>query len=360
MVNSQLSIVIVGVGAMGTLFAGRIAPYVEVAMLGHWPEALAALRTDGVQVVGSDGQMTTAQVRVYDDAAHVPPADFALILVKSHQTAAAAEAVAQFLQPAGIALTLQNGLGNDEILRQKLGDERVAVGVTSQGARLLRPGVVQDTGAGPVTVTKGHEVVERFVVEVLQPAGFDTHLTDNPAQLIWEKLVVNAVINPVTALLQVPNGFLAEHSMAHELVQLITGEVVAVAQAVGVTVSDPIERVMQVARATAVNRSSMSQDLATGRLTEIEAINGAIAQLGKQYHVKIPANDLLTYLIQLAQNGHNWQQMMSTRAMSSGPAAACLYYLFMLERIRDHAHDAKAIAQIEAEHQFIRQKHWLG
>ncbi|MER3545320.1 MAG: 2-dehydropantoate 2-reductase [Chloroflexota bacterium] len=294
-----MRIAIIGIGAMGCLFGARLAPLADVVMVGTWPEGLAALRERGITLADAQGERTIP-VQVADAAAS-PPCDLALILVKSYQTARAARQAAEWLAPQGLALTLQNGLGNDEVLAASLGAARVALGVTAQGAMLLGPGRVYHAGVGlthlgvtPLTRERLAEVGALF-----RQAGLETHLTENIAGLVWGKLVVNSAINPLTALLRVPNGALLQNERARALMEAVAWETAHVAQAQGIRLpfDDPAERVREVAARTAHNRSSMLQDVLRGAPTEIEAINGAVVRAGQRLGVPTPINATLWRLV---------------------------------------------------------------
>ncbi|MBT4004251.1 MAG: 2-dehydropantoate 2-reductase, partial [Chloroflexi bacterium] len=142
-------ILIVGTGALASLFAAKIsATGIPVTMLGNWKEGLAALRLYGVTLVQPDGKQKAYPIRVVDDSSDCVGMKYALVLVKSWQTARAAKQLKKCLSDDGIAVTLQNGLGNREILESILGEERVALGVTTTGATLLSSGRVRPGGQG--------------------------------------------------------------------------------------------------------------------------------------------------------------------------------------------------------------------
>lgn len=295
------AVTIVGVGAMGCLFAGRLHPLADVTLLGHWPEQIATLRQTGLQLVDPAGHSQLIPVQVSNNPAELPPADLALILVKSYQTAQAAKETAQFLAADGLALTLQNGLGNFETLTACLGPGRVALGVTTQGATLLRPGVVREGGAGPIHLAQAPKM--EAVANLLRAAGFESHLSGRVDSLVWGKLAINAAINPLTAILGVPNGFLAENEVARRLMGQIAEEVAALAQAQAIPLPFPSasQRALEVAQATAANFSSMLQDLSSGRETEIEAICGAVVRSGREHGRPTPLNEALLATIKKLQ-----------------------------------------------------------
>lgn len=290
---------IVGIGALATLFASRLgrAGY-AVTMLGTWPEGLVALRGSGARLVDGNGRERRVRVRVASDPRDCRGAKYALVLVKSWQTERAAAQLAGCLADHGLALTLQNGLGNREILAAGLGRQRVALGSTTTGATLLGPGLAKAGGEGVVSL-QAHERLEPLQ-QALVAAGFQVEVIQDARTLIWSKLVVNSAINPLTAILQIPNGQLLERPAARLLLRALAEETaaVAIAEKVVLAASDPVQMVENVAIRTASNHSSMFQDIQRGAPTEIDAICGAIARAGRQHRVPTPMNQACWQLVQ--------------------------------------------------------------
>ncbi len=216
MINETDSLLVLGTGAMACLFAARLAAAgVPFTMLGNWPEGIQALQQNGVRFVDTDGSQKTYSVRVTDRPADCNGALFAVVLVKSWQTERAARQLKMCLSPDGTALTLQNGLGNREILAKELGAQRVALGVTTLGANLLGPGQVRPAGEGVTTLSAHPRLAP--LADWLRKAGFLVEYAPDANALLWGKLVINAAINPLTALLNVPNGELLARPTAHAL-----------------------------------------------------------------------------------------------------------------------------------------------
>ena len=291
-------ILIVGTGAMASLFAARLASSgVKVKMLGTWQDGLRALRDDGVRVVDDDGDERTFHVDVTDDPADCLGAELVLVLVKTWQTARAAQQLGICLAQNGLALTLQNGLGNLEILQAVLGEERAALGVTTVGATLLEPGLVKNGGNGVISLGKEQRL--RRCAHLFKKAGFVVEEVSNTDSLAWGKLIINAAINPVTALLRIPNGEILEQPAAKSLMAAAAKETASVADALGIQLpfADPVLAVETVARRTAGNLSSMLRDVMRGGQTEIDAINGAVVRAAEAVHVPTPVNQTLWELV---------------------------------------------------------------
>jgi 2-dehydropantoate 2-reductase len=298
MASKPTPLLIVGTGALACLFAARCTNAgKKIAMLGNWPEGVQTLRDQGVCLQEMDGSEKNFPVEVIHTFEKKARFSYALVLVKSWQTERAARQVAEYLTCDGIVLTLQNGLGNREILAQVLGEERVFLGTATTGATLLAPGRVRAGGEGMISLSRGSEM--SIFKQWFQQAGFAVQAVADLDGLVWGKLVVNAAINPLTALLGVPNGALLHLETARVLMAGVAREVAAVAKAQGIQLPflDPITAAEEVARKTAANHSSMLQDIQRGALTEIEAICGAVVATGNKAGVPAPLNETLYRLV---------------------------------------------------------------
>jgi len=290
----QKSLLVCGTGALATLFAARLsAAGWAVTMLGTWSEALETLNRHGAQVEGE----APAPVVAVKDLAACAPVPLALVLVKSWQTGRLARQLADCLAPDGVAITLQNGLGNDALLAQTLGRERVSAGVTTLGAFLSAPGRVCWAGDGPIWL-EADARLDRLAT-VLRQAGFNVERVEDIRPRQWGKLVINAAINPLTALLRVPNGVLLTDPLARDLMGKLARETAAVAAALGIALPflSPEQAVEDVARRTAANQSSMLRDVLRGAPTEIEAINGAVVRAGRAQGADVRLNRLVRDLV---------------------------------------------------------------
>jgi 2-dehydropantoate 2-reductase len=301
--------VVVGAGAMGSLFGCRLASVTQVTLLDPWAEHVAAIQRNGLTIVELDGGETKMAVPATTDPAAVPPADLVVLFVKSHATRYASEQASRFLAPHGLALTLQNGIGNAETMAEVLGADRVVAGVTSHGATLFGPGRVRHAGKGPTYLSTRPEVADRVasVETLLEQAGFEVHIAEDLDTLVWGKLIINVGINALTAILRVPNGQLVEIPATRALMRLAVEEAVAVCRARGIDLpySDPLARVAEVARATGTNRSSMLQDVSRGAATEIGVINEAIVNEGKRLGVDTPVNEALSLMLRAVEGSYN-------------------------------------------------------
>jgi len=291
-------ITIVGTGALASLFASRLAPHTPLTMFGSWREAIEAINTKGL-ILEDDSGSRAFCVKATNDVRECVGTELALVLVKSYQTEKVAKEIKKFLSPKGVALTLQNGLGNYEALASELGEERVAQGVAMQGANMIGAGRVRDGGKGSIHVVE-HPRLTKWV-DVLRNANIEVHESPiiNLQSLIWNKLLINVPINPLTGILRLTNGELLNNEEALQIADQAVSECLAVMTAKGITLPrhSPHNRYREVLFNTSANRSSMFQDILRGAQTEIESINGAVVREGKKSGVPTPINETLYRLV---------------------------------------------------------------
>ena len=296
-----MRIAIVGAGAMGCLLASYLSATHDVWLIDGWQTQIDTITAHGL-TRERDGVLHHSTPRATNNAIEAAPCHVAIVMVKYHQTAWAATQVAQLLAADGICVTLQNGIGGIDVLREHLGAARATQGVTSLGGTLLGPGQVRHAGMGDTVFAQSH--TSAYLAELVtacNESGLPAHFSADIDSLIWGKLVVNVGINALTGLLRVPNGVVASHIGARGLLGQCVAEAVAVATAQGIVLPypDPLAHVLQVATATAHNRSSTLQDVLRGSPSEIPTINGAVVRAGARLGIATPYNQVLLELMQV-------------------------------------------------------------
>ena len=297
-------VLIVGSGAVACLFAARLsAGGVPVTMLGSWPAGLQALSQSGVRLLEPNGTEIVQPVLSLKSLSECMGIRFALVLVKSWQTEIAARQLASCLASDGLALTLQNGFGNYNVLLQALGSRRVAQGALTLGATMIAPGVVRSSGGGVITL--GLHPRLQDMTNLLGRAGMVVETVSDILSVQWGRQVINSAIHPVTALLGIPNGELLLRPSARNLLQTAAREAagVAVARGVHLPYPDPVIACEAIASQTATNISPMLQDVRRGAPTEIEYINGAVVREGEKTGVATPVNRALMLAIKALKPG---------------------------------------------------------
>lgn len=302
-----MKLAVLGPGALGCLVAALFwEAGVEVSLVDYRPDRVAWLRQRGIQVHTLDGGPRVVMVPI-GLAAEAGPCDLTIMAVKAYQTETVARALPALMSQGGMALTLQNGLGNLEAMAGTVGPERLLAGVGLLGVTRQDEGRIIYAGRGAIFigVPAGSRVTgaeTAAVVDLFRHAGLECHPREDIEAVLWEKLVINVGINPLTALLRVPNGALLQLPQAWEVAVAAAQEAQTVAAAAGLKLTgDPAARLSQVCANTAANHSSMLQDILTGRPTEIEALNAQVVIRGRALGLSTPVNDLLTHLLRAAE-----------------------------------------------------------
>jgi 2-dehydropantoate 2-reductase len=289
---------------MGTLFAHRLAEQTPIIMLGSWPEALQAIAAHGISLeVG--GVESSRRVQVYSNPAKLPRIRLALVLVKSWQSECVARQLNQCLAEDGLALSMQNGLGNLEIFQSQLGVDRTALAVTTLGATSTGPGRARFAGQGEIHISQ--EARLNDFADLFHSAGFSIRRTEDLEGAVWGKLVINSAINPLTAIIGCQNGKLLEIDEARWLLDQVAQETAHFAsiQDIRLPFDNPAEMVRRVVKRSAENVSSMLADLKRGAPTEIDYINGAIATLAARMEYPTPLNTFLWKSIRARVSYHS-------------------------------------------------------
>jgi 2-dehydropantoate 2-reductase len=308
-----MKVAILGPGALGCLLAALLRESgVDVFLVDYRPERVARLRRQGIQVHTLEGGHRVVPVPI-GLAPEVGPCALTVVAVKAYQTATAAQVLPGLMSQGGMTLTLQNGLGNLETIARVVGAGRLLAGVGLLGVTRRDEGRIIYAGRGAIYIgaPPGSRVASSeaaAVVDLFRRAGLECQPREDIEAALWEKLVINVGVNPLTALLRVPNGALLQLPEAWEVAVAAAQEAQAVAQATGLILTgDPASRLRQVCTHTAANRSSMLQDILGGRPTEIEALNAQVSTRGRALGLPTPVNDLLTLLLRAATQATPFQ-----------------------------------------------------
>jgi len=308
-----MKIAIVGPGAIGCLLGGLLSRAGhEVWLIDRRPERAALLDRQGVSISGVGGEFN-ASVRATASPTEAGIADLIIVAVKSYDTAAAAQAAQSLVGSQTTVLTVQNGLGNVEVLQSRLGSDRVVAGVTSLGATRLETGQVQHAGRGATVIGElDGRVTDRLkeLAGALSSTGLEVETTTDVVSALWGKLAVNAGINAVATLARVRNGSVVQSESLLGLLRSAVREVEAVAGAKRIEMPEPdlAARAEEVCRRTADNTNSMLQDVRQRRRTEVEAINGAVVREGEAVGVATPVNAVLVALLHGLEEMYQDQQ----------------------------------------------------
>jgi 2-dehydropantoate 2-reductase len=288
---------IVGAGALGALFGQRLAANNEVVLLERKPEVVAAINERGLRV---DGESRPA--RATSGSRDLYGVQALFVFVRATDTLRALRPFAAELSPSTAIVSLQNGLGNEEAIKTSLGGTiPLVIGATTESALTEAPAEVRRIGDGTTVLGSAGaspEVVNR-VVRLLTDAGFRASAAYDIRPHLWGKLIANAAINPVAALLDRPNGVVLTDAYAGEVARSVAQEAATVANAMRIPLpfTDPWSYVRTIVEQTAELDNSMLYDLRAGVPTEVDFINGAVAAAGRRAAVATPYNETLTALM---------------------------------------------------------------
>lgn len=293
---------IVGAGSLGSVVGGLLQEAgAETVLVERNKDEVRHVRDNGLWLEGVSGERLLRPLIVSDpdDAGDV---DLALVMVKSYDTAAAISTVKRIVSDGGLVLTLQNGIGNYEILNAAF-PGRVLLGTTTMGAMTLGPGRFRHTGFGQTHLGEADGTIKSRTSEVAAILGKmnsgPVHVVDNAVGCVWSKLLINAAINAPATLTRVRNGDLPATQAGRDLIHNIIEECLAVVRAkcIGLIFEDPEAQTLAVCEGTFGNINSMFQDILAHRRTEIDFINGAIAREGESLGLTVTVNRTLALLI---------------------------------------------------------------
>jgi 2-dehydropantoate 2-reductase len=297
-----MKICVVGCGAVGSLFAANLATLddVEVWAYDLAQEHVDAINRDGLRLTG--GGEVVGHPHATSDATEIPACDFGIVATKAIHTEAAISATAHVFADGAVA-TVQNGIGNEEVLARHVG--RVIRGTTFPAGKITAPGVVQwdvkgDTTFGPFEDKPASFEEVRRLADVCTRGGMPAMAVSDARGPQWRKVIFNAATNPLGALTGLTHGRVCERPGLRRLASQLVSEGKAVASAQGIVLdSDPEELIDYAARPEVAygHKASMLQDVEARRQTEVDYLNGGIAEFGRKLGVPTPAHESIWALV---------------------------------------------------------------
>jgi len=295
-----MKVAVMGAGAVGCYYGAMLARAGhEVVLIGR-PSHVEAIRAKGLRL----------ETRAFDEqvkldastrADAVRGADLVLFCVKSTDTESAAAEIKPHLSPGALVLTLQNGVDNDERVRSVLPSSEVAAAVVYVATEMAGPGHVKHHGRGELVIAPSRSSEQ--VAQQLAAAGVPTQISGNVRGSLWAKLVLNCAYNALSAITQLPYGELVKGQGVAEVIRDVVTECLAVAKAEGVEIpGDTDAAVRGIAETMPTQYSSTAQDLARGKPTEVDHLNGYVVRRGEALGVPTPANRVLLVLVKLLES----------------------------------------------------------
>jgi 2-dehydropantoate 2-reductase len=289
---------ILGAGAVGSSFGAALSRNHDVTLIGGKAH-VEAVNSKGLSVSGDiDG---TFHLKADTEIRSIPEKTLVILTTKVQDSARAIDGIKNLLRKDTVILILQNGIGNEEIVEHTAGKEvKILRGVLKVAAEFLEPGVVK-FWSGRTIIGQGETAEE--IVEMLNKCGLDAKLSENIDRDVWNKLVVNCVVNPLTAILRVTDGAIIVDSLKKTRIEVVR-ECIAVAEGEGVVLAADLAERIDRTVAGYKNFSSMYQDITKRKKTEIDYLNGKIVEMGKKHGILTPVNETLAGLIRFLE-GNN-------------------------------------------------------
>jgi 2-dehydropantoate 2-reductase len=306
----SLKICIVGCGALGSVMGAHLARLddVEVYAYDVSREHVRAIRERGLQITGATD--FTVKLAATSEAKEVPVCDFGLFATKSLHTRAAVEQTAHVFGDSAAVCSVQNGLGNEEIIAERV--RYVIRGATTMAAHLIGPGhagfeFYSNLWIGPFEPSGTPFERVRQLADLLTRSGLLVVPLQDARGAQWTKLIFNSAVNPVGALTRLHHGAAHHLTPTSALFEALLQEGESVAKALGVALQgDPRDMIAEGARAPGRRNASMLQDILAQRPTEVDFINGAIADRGERIGIPVPLNRALWQLVKGLE--HSWTE----------------------------------------------------
>jgi 2-dehydropantoate 2-reductase len=310
-----MKVLVVGLGAVGTVFSCFLKEHGHrVAGLELEPVA-EIIGRQGVRVTGIWGDHAAKLDELATSAEQIPDRDFDLVIVtvKSFDTEQVSAQIAELLGPNTYVFLAQNGYGNYEAAARSVPEEKIILGRVIFGAETLGPGSsavtvsADDLVLGSPKNLIDHRVLEGFAM-MIDDSGISAQASERVMEYVWGKIIYNLALNSLGAILEVNYGKLAEIEHSRILMNSIIRETFAVLQAMGQRTLWPDAEAFihdfynRLVPTTAAHHASMLQDIRRGRKTEIDALNGAIVELGRKYGIATPVNEVVATLVKAKES----------------------------------------------------------
>ena len=296
-----MKITVIGAGAMGSVYGGHLSRKHHVCLVDTNPDIVTQINREGLKI-DEDGVTNTYYPTAVTDTEGLGEMDLVILFVKSIYSRAALAGNQGVIGEKTRLLTLQNGAGHEDILKEFVPEDRVIIGTTEDNGAVLAPGHVRRGGVGNTNVGMLTEDREEFLPqlkEAFDSCGFQVKIHENIQYLIWDKLFTNVSLSAVTGILLVDMGFIAENEYAWNLTKALIHEAIAVAGALGLSFDEEAvtERVRQTSIGNPAGCTSIRADLRDGRRTEVNTISGSVVTAAGRCGVSVPSHEFVVNMV---------------------------------------------------------------
>lgn len=296
-----MRIAVIGAGAMGSIYGGHLSQQNEVILVDTNQQVVEQINKNGL-LVDENGTTVRYQPKALCDTSEEKPVDLVILFVKALFSRAALENNSALIGPDTRLMTLQNGAGHEELLKEFVSEDRVIIGTTEDNGAVLGLGHVRRGGTGVTNVGMLTEDQDGFLdrlKENFDSCGFEVRIHENIQYLIWDKLFTNVSLSALTGILQVDMGYIAADEFAWKLCCQLIHETILTAAAAGLVFDE--EAVREKVRKTSLNNpqgcTSIRADLRDGRRTEVDTISGSVVRAAARYGVDVPGHAFVVNLV---------------------------------------------------------------
>ena len=302
--NKKPEIAVIGPGAMGLLFAGRLSEYADVTLLGNNPERIGELELNGIRIQEGETVLECRPSAVLNGACE-EPMNLVLLFTKAYLTEQALAANRAVIGENTYLLTLQNGMGHADVLTKFADPSHILIGTTEEESSRENAHTVNHTGHGKTTFgfvssvsDAAKQNAERFAA-LFADAGFPCTVSDDISFAVWNKLMINASSSVLCGVLQKPQGYIVENESAWQICQNLITEVCEAASAEGYHFSkeEQIDRLYNHLRNAPNGFPSLAADLKNGRKTEVDFISGSVVRAAEKKGLQVPYETLMVQLV---------------------------------------------------------------
>ena len=296
-----MKIVVIGAGAMGSIYGGHLSMNNEVYMVDTNQTVVDKINSDGLKI-DEDGMTNVYHPKAVTTTEGIGNVDLVILFVKAIFSRSALEGNKNLIGPNTRVLTLQNGAGHEDLLKEFVPVEHVVIGTTEDNGAVLDFGHIRRGGVGRTNVgllTKDTDGFLPTLKEAFDSCGFQVKIHENIQQLIWDKLFTNVSLSAVTGILQVDMGYIASNEYAWKMTVKLIHEAVETAKALGLTCDEEaiIEKVRKTSEDSPNGRTSIRVDLEAGRRTEVDTISGAVVRAAKRCGVEVPTHEFVVNMV---------------------------------------------------------------
>ncbi len=298
-----MKIAILGAGAMGLLYGGYLSEENEVFMLCRGQEKVDKINNEGLRIEESEGgEKIYRPVAVLTGSRDLPELDVLILFVKTGATVSALEENKHLIPERTILLTLQNGSGHENILKDFARTDQIAIGVTQDGSRYLDKNAVRHTGTFSTyfgLCEGGESETLENLAKTFNACGFKTTKSDDIKWFIWEKLIINASSSVLTGMIGMPQGYVYENKATWEMAKALVKEMVEVAAADGIVLDykTQLARVKNLVTTAPHGIPSICIDIKEGRKTEVDSISGSVVRAGIRHGIPTPSHNMAVNMI---------------------------------------------------------------